>query len=273
MKIFNVDNGKKKVYVQLNDVMMLMQFDGIIPAEVMEKHFLGAFIVTDDNRYEFSEFTEPSTIKFFEECDWIVDYRDIKDLSEKEIIEYGQSIGEQMNEIAVRWNNMNATERENNEEVYSQYEKLEFKMHSVADIIHNKRGYLEMPFSIVPDSNGFKVDNDDCQYIAQQGLNPLQVLIYRKDGQVLDKEHEIIPQGLVEASQSILINYNLENNEYFGDFERTRKLSKDNKYLITTFRIIPVDEKDKVEEKDISNNDNMSLIKRIRNWWNRKRSN
>ena len=65
MKIVNIEDGKKKVYVQLNDVMMLMQLDGTIPAEVMEKIFSDVFIVTDENRFEFAEFVEPSTVKFF----------------------------------------------------------------------------------------------------------------------------------------------------------------------------------------------------------------
>lgn len=40
MKITNVEDGKKKVYVQLNDVMMLMKLDGSIPVEVMNKIFV-----------------------------------------------------------------------------------------------------------------------------------------------------------------------------------------------------------------------------------------
>lgn len=43
---------------------MLMQLDGTIPAEVMEKIFSDVFIVTDENRFEFAEFVEPSTVKF-----------------------------------------------------------------------------------------------------------------------------------------------------------------------------------------------------------------
>ena len=55
MKIINVEDGKKKAYVQLNDVMMMMQLDSLIPAEVMDKIFSKVFIVTDENRFEFAE--------------------------------------------------------------------------------------------------------------------------------------------------------------------------------------------------------------------------
>jgi len=98
MKIFNVENGVKKVYVQLNDIMMMMHFGSAIPSEVMEKHFMEMFIVDDSNRYEFSEFTDPHTVEFFEQCDWIVDFKEYKDLTEDEIKAKGQEIAEKMYE-------------------------------------------------------------------------------------------------------------------------------------------------------------------------------
>ena len=268
MKIVNVENGKKKVYVQLNDVMMLMQLDGTIPAEVMEKIFSDVFIVTDENRFEFAEFVEPSTVKFFEECEWIPDFRQYKNMTEDEIIADGQVMADEMNELAVKWNGMNENAREKNADILQRYEQLEFKMHSTAEILWTKQGHRVMPFPIVPDYEGFKVDNGDCPYMAQQGINPLQVLIFRKDGQVLDEKKELIPNGLVEAAELILINSNLEHNEFFGDFERSRKISEDGKYVVTTFRIITPQEKNKRNGIINSNNsdEKMTLGKRIKNW-------
>ena len=275
MKIVNIENGKKKVYVQLNDIMMMMQFGSPIPSEVMEKHFMNMFIVTDENRFEFSEFTDPHTVEFFEQCEWIPDFREYKDLTEEEIIAKGQELGQLMNEVAIKWNGMTPEERENNEEVYNKHESLEFKMHSTAEILWTKQGYRIMPFPTVPDYEGFKVDNGDSPYMAQQGINPLQVLIFRKDGKVLDEKKEVIPQGLVEAADMILVNSNLEHNEFFGDFERSRKLSDDGKYVVTTFRIITPEEKDKRNGviKSSTLEEKMTLGKRIKNWFKGKRSN
>lgn len=274
MKIVNIEDGKKKVYVQLNDIMMMMQFGSTIPSEVMEKHFMNMFIVTDENRFEFSEFTDPHTVEFFEQCEWIPDFREFKDLTEEEIIANGQKIGQLMNEVAMQWNGMTQEEREENEDVYNRHESLEFKMHSTAEILWTKQGHRVMPFPIVPDYEGFKVDNEDSPYMAQQGINPLQVLIFRKDGKVLDEKKEVIPQGLVEAAEMILVNSNLDHNEFFGDFERSRKLSDDGKYVVTTFRIITPEEKDKRNGVIKSNTpeEKMTLGKRIKNWFKGKRS-
>ena len=275
MKIINIENGVKKAYVQLNDIMMMMQYGGIIPKEVMDKCFTKMFIVTDENRFEFVEFSDPHAVEFFEQCEWMADFREYKDLTEEEIIAKGQGIGELMNEIATQWNGMTQEEREANEDVYTRHESLEFKMHSTAEILWTKQGHRIMPFPVVTDHEGFRVNNDDCPYIAQQGINPLQVLIFRKDGKVLDEKKELIPNGLVDAAEMILINSNLEHNEFFGDFERSRKISDDGKYVVTTFRIITPQEKAKKSGagKTHTTEGKMTLGKRIKNWFKGKRSN
>lgn len=137
-----------------------------------------------------------------------------------------------------------------------------------------------MPFPIVPDYEGFKVaEQEGCPYVAQQGLNPLQVLVFRVDGNTLNKKRESFPQGLIQATESILINDNLEHNEFFGEqFERTRIISDDGKYLVTTFKIIPpevVQEKSNTKEDANALDTKIvdkpkNLAKRIKDWFNRK---
>lgn len=282
MKIVNIENGKKKIYVQLNDVMMLMHFEETIPAEVMEKVFSNVFIVTDDNRFEFAEFVESGTVKFFEECDWIPDFRKYKNMTEEEIIADGQTIGQKMNEIGMKWNSMSEEERENNQDMLTSYEKLEFKIKSTAEILWTKQGHRVMPFPVVPDYDGFKLaKHEGCPYIAQQGINPLQVLVFRIDGAKLDEEKEDFPLALIQTTESLLINDNLEHNEFFGeDFNMTRSLSEDGKYLVTTFKINPPQEKEDTMENEIQQdtdsngrtqkNEPKSLVKRIKAWINRR---
>lgn len=280
MKITNVEDGKKKIYVQLNDVMMLMQLDGTIPVEVMNKIFSDVFIVTDENKFEFAEFVEPSTVEFFENCEWIPDFRHYRNMTEEEFLADGQAMADEMHALATRWNAMDEDTREKNGDVVQRYEQLEHKMHSTAEILWTKQGHRAMPFPIVPDYEGFKfAKHEGCPYIAQQGLNPLQILIFRIDGESLDEKRESFPQGMIQAVESVLVNDNLEHNEYFGDkFKRTRIVSDDGKYLVTTFKIVPpeaVQEKSNTKE-DTNSPDTKtvdkpkSLAKRIKNWINRK---
>lgn len=90
----------------------------------------------------------------------------------------------------------------------------------------------------------------------------------------LEKTNKVIPQGLVEAAKMILVNSNLDHNEFFGDFERSRKLSDAGKYVVATFRIITPEEKDKRNGVIKSNTpeEKISLGKRIKNWFKGKRS-
>ena len=71
------------------------------------------------------------------------------------------------------------------------------------------------------------------------------------------------------------ITINLEHNQFFGDqFERTRAVSDDGKYLVTTFKIIPpkiVEEQEEVLEETNapvtkSQDKPRSLAKRFKNW-------
>ena len=49
-------------------------------------------IINNRNRYDFVEFDAPEEIEFFKGIDWMIDYNEVKDLSEEGIITLGQSI-------------------------------------------------------------------------------------------------------------------------------------------------------------------------------------
>lgn len=103
MKIFK-DNS---VYVQKNDMVNLNHTDISIPASIFIKVFGQAITVIDEtNRYEFIEFNAPEEIKFFQEQDWIVDYNAIRDLTEEELMELGQSIAQDKNAKAKAFNKL-----------------------------------------------------------------------------------------------------------------------------------------------------------------------
>lgn len=108
MKIIT-DNA---VYVQKNDIAYLNQTDLAIPASIFMKVFgSGIVIIDDSNRYEFVEFDAPEEIEFFKGIDWMIDYNEVKDLSEEETITLGQSIAEEKNSIAQRFNSLTLEER------------------------------------------------------------------------------------------------------------------------------------------------------------------
>jgi len=152
MKLF-VNN---KVYVQKNDLAYFMRgTEGIsIPSSIINKVFGQVFIVTDENRYEFVEFSSPEEIDFFKKCDWIVDYNLFDGMTENQIVEYGCQINAERNKIATSFNELPEEERERQYiQASTKIELLEFKMWSVRDILWHKQGHLKFTLP-----NGTNID-------------------------------------------------------------------------------------------------------------------
>lgn len=135
-----------KVYVQNNDLAHLMHaMEGkAIPASIIQKVFGEVFICCDDNRYEFVEFDQPEEIDFFKSFTYSVNYMDLKDLSEEDLIKVGGSIIEHRNTIAQKYNSMTPEEREKNADLRTECDMLEFKWMSIRDVVWFKQGHLKM---------------------------------------------------------------------------------------------------------------------------------
>ena len=134
-----------KIYVQKNDMAYLNSSDLPIPGSIFMKVFgQGITIIDDSNRYEFIEFTKPEEVEFFRSLDWIVDYDSVKDLTEEEIIELGQSVAAERNNRAKKFNAMSEAKRKQQyASVMAELELLDFKMYTLRDIIMFKNGELE----------------------------------------------------------------------------------------------------------------------------------
>ena len=61
MKLFR----NNKVYVQMNDVMFVMNHSNAIPSVIINQIFTGVVIVTNDNKNDFVSFEDKSAIDYF----------------------------------------------------------------------------------------------------------------------------------------------------------------------------------------------------------------
>lgn len=132
------------IYVQKNDLSQLYKMDSAIPASVFLKTFFenGVVIIDDSNRFEFVKFNDKKDIDFFKSTDWIVDYNEVKDLSEDEIIELAHNIYDGRNQIATKFNSMSDEEKDNNLDMINKCELLDFKLASLRDVLLFKKGDL-----------------------------------------------------------------------------------------------------------------------------------
>ena len=82
MKIFNIENGERKVYIQMSDIMMLNRTGRPILDSIYEKISTGIIAADGSDRMDFVKFSQSKEIEFFESMDWIIDYKRIRDVSE-----------------------------------------------------------------------------------------------------------------------------------------------------------------------------------------------
>lgn len=136
------------VYVQKTDMEYLLDKTHpaqTIPASVCTEIFSrGEIVIDNSNRYEFVALNTPEAIEFFKEIDWIIDYNEVKDLSEEETIQLVQSISKEQNGIVHKIMSMTKEEIIENMNMWSQAALLEYKINTLQDVLKVKRGTLKM---------------------------------------------------------------------------------------------------------------------------------
>ena len=267
MKIYNIENNKEVVYVQLDDLAFLMHSDEVIPAVIVTQVFgNGVVIINENNNSEFVRFDDPVAVKYFKDTDWIINFKDYYKLSEEDLFSHGQAIQDEMNEIADKFNSFSQEERKKHMNLRNKHELLKHKFSAIPKILWFKQGFISIPLPEVGDSDGFMIEPDDnSDYIIKQGLNPMQTILYRRDGKDLT-DTENIPTSLLQSSLSLLIMNNTECNEFFGDFEQTSKISKDKKALITSVKIKPREVLQ--EEKEENKVQKLTFSKKVKQFLN-----
>lgn len=274
MKIFNEENGVKKVYVQINDIMTLINTDLSIPGSVFEKVFSDFFIVNDSNRMDFVEFDKPNEIKYFESLDWIVDYKEIRDLTEEEIKNKVQDITSKVKRITNRYNSMSENQKYRNHSLVQKHELLDHKINNLVEVLCVKQGLEQIPFPIVPDSDGFSFKGaENSKYEIRDSLDPNKILLYRKDGKKLSNEDKI-PKGFLGTGISIAAN---DKNTCTHEYEINNYLTEDKKYLVIEFKsnsnknINEKEEKQRVDEAVEENKKEKGIKKLVKRFINRNK--
>lgn len=219
MKIFNIEDGIEKIYVQKKDVIMLNQLSKHICSEkdlaINDSEISGY-------RSDFIQFTAPSLIAFFRKLDWIVDYKEIRALSGKELNKRIIALEKELSEM-------------NPKRMRRRYELLMFQKQSLTDI-SMKKDIDKIP--IVPDVDGFTLVDSNSPYQIQVALDTNRILFSRTDGQLLTGDEDIPARFLHNGIElSIMRN---EDQEHLSEYFKSMFfLTDDNRYLVT--QIAPQD--------------------------------
>lgn len=230
MKIFNVEDGKKVAYVQIQDIQMMMNYASFVPKSLMSIILEKTFVCDEFNRFDFMKFTDIEAVQYFELMDWIPEYKSVRNAKEEEVINYGEFLSGQIKSlkelIDKKQENIHTSKH------YSDLALMTYKLSSITDILLMNRGLKSMPIPEVPDNTKKGKDIED-KYYAINGINPLQILIGKKDHTPFNENDSLTLQSFNEV-YGIGIDDNIEHNEFFEYTGADWKLSNDKMYYVIT---------------------------------------
>ena len=149
MKIFHMENGKEVVYVQVQDIMYLDSTVPVIPASIYLKLLgdEGKVFVTDANRFDFVRFESEEEVDYFKKMDFIVDFNEYKNYTDKQMYEVCNKFIKKANELEKAWSEMSDAEKKQNKQMLQEHDHLEYILSWLFEICAIKldRGRTSLP--------------------------------------------------------------------------------------------------------------------------------
>ena len=147
MKIFHTEKGKEAVYVQMQDIIYLLnETEMPIPASIFTKEYTSVPVVDDSNRFNFVKFDDENEVKFFRNLDFIIDYDQYKDLTDEQFEDEWRKVSSKTNDITEKWNSMNEEEKRENSSLFNELCNIRYKLKFMSEIHAIKHGRRSMPF-------------------------------------------------------------------------------------------------------------------------------
>lgn len=147
MKIFHKENNRTVVYVQMQDLMFVEnELDDIaIPASIYMKICpKGVTMVDDSNRFDFVKFDKEPEVDFFKTLNFIIDYNDYKDLTDKQFQERLKNVVDEYNNLVNKWYKMSKAEHKKNMNLLVSLQKLEYTIKFILELYAKKNGNSSM---------------------------------------------------------------------------------------------------------------------------------
>ena len=133
------------VYIQNKDIIYLSRINVPVPSSLFNQIYNNDIVIIDDlNGNGFVKLDKDSEIQFFKSLDWIVDYQNVKDLNIDDFKKLKQKIINEKNQIANQYNSMSDKERKENINIVNRFDLLEYKLHSLKEILNYKLGQLDI---------------------------------------------------------------------------------------------------------------------------------
>ena len=226
MRIFNIENGTEKVYLQVKDILLLKNY------EFEKPEFIDRLVISEDlDENDFVEFNKQEEVSFFRSLDWFVDFREVRYLPHKSILALEQNDVASKSELNKLLLFTSKEELEKRNKMTEMLDIVDNRLKDYESILEFKNGKNRIPFPLVPDYDGFKWLTNDI-YMMSPGLNPYITLLSRKDSKPLSDEDkvplELEARGLDASFEE------LDNNDLLGtSIDVKRYVTGDKRYIVT----------------------------------------
>lgn len=188
MKIFNIENNHEVVYVEINDLIYLKR-KGDLPEEIKSSALNSGVIKCEtlNDSADYIRFEDFNIITFFKLKDEIIDYKQVRDLSILELEEIGDTLNEELNKIKRTYSRPNDLYQL--EKMKQLMSALSYKATSLEKIYLSKLFEENLPLPSIVDSHGITYEEESL--IASSSIMNDQIIITRKDGEIIPDESEI----------------------------------------------------------------------------------
>ena len=251
MKIFNEENGVKKVYVQVNDLSIIQEYEDDMPLYIFDIVINQENTTIDKNfGMGFLEFSRPEELDYFANCDWIIDYKKYRDYSIEQLEEEKKKIDQETDALRATFAGIKREERTSKEKELSRVYVLTYKKNYIDQLIAYKKGNLDIEFPLVPDSDAFCLTRDrSFPYEFRPSIDHSKILVYRKDGQTIAEDEEV-PSDFIKKGISLMLAHRHGFYEE-SDYEVVNYMAPNRMYYVIDFRKKKKELENKKEEKGV----------------------
>lgn len=197
MKIFNIENGQEKVYVQVEDLTVLNQNHASCPLTIYDKMYdYRDWFVEPSLKKNYIIFDKEEEISYFKKAEWIIDYKELRDLPLEELELRLQEI---KNNLAFL-NDLHIKDNKMQKRVLITIKYLTYKQDRLLEYVEIRKngGVIYLP--VAPDSDGFFYEqNKFSKFVIRASITPYDLMVLRRDGNPLT-EYDLIPESLVEEA-------------------------------------------------------------------------
>ena len=150
-----------RIFVQIKDIAFLIHVFPYIsqdcPKQLLKKCFSKVLICNEENKYNFIEFNDIEEIEFLDSLNFIVNYYDYESLDFKEIIRNIENIGNELNNIVDKYQDLDKKTQEKQYDKFTYLFELKYyRMNSIREIYKIKAGELKVDLPVIEEKSILK---------------------------------------------------------------------------------------------------------------------